>query len=217
MTGKQRAFLRSMCNEMPTILYVGKDGVTETRSFSETIRLLDHGFDDFKSIELIDTSALVCEVIPDQVTLVPDAPDAITSNAGWDTVRNHAFLKRMCASFKERGIRTSIFIDPDPKMAEGAFKCGADRVELYTAAYAANYAAGRDAAIAPYLETAKAARELGLGLNAGHDLSLENLAFFIQTIPWTDEVSIGHALICDALYLGLETTIREYLAQIQNF
>ena len=162
-------------------------------------------------------SALVCEVVPDQVTLVPDAPDAITSNAGWDTVRNHAFLKRMCASFKERGIRTSIFIDPDPKMAEGAFKCGADRVELYTAGYAANYAAGRDAAIAPYLETAKAARELGLGLNAGHDLSLENLAFFIRTIPWTDEVSIGHALICDALYLGLETTIREYLAQIQNF
>ena len=162
-------------------------------------------------------TALVCEVIPDQVTLVPDAPDAITSNAGWDTVRNHAFLKRMCASFKERGIRTSIFIDPDPKMAEGAFKCGADRVELYPAGYAANYAAGRDAAIAPYIETAKAARELGLGLNAGHDLSLANLAFFIRTIPWTDEVSIGHALICDALYLGLETTIREYLAQIQNF
>ena len=162
-------------------------------------------------------TALVCEVIPDQVTLVPDAPDAITSNAGWDTVRNHAFLKRMCASFRERGIRTSIFIDPDPKMAEGAFKCGADRVELYTAGYAAAYAAGRDAAIAPYIETAKAARELGLGLDAGHDLSLENLAFFIRTIPWTDEVSIGHALICDALYLGLETTIREYLAQIQNF
>ena len=162
-------------------------------------------------------SALVCEVIPDQVTLVPDAPDAITSNAGWDTVRNHAFLKRMCASFKERGIRTSIFIDPDPKMAEGAFKCGADRVELYTAGYAAAYAADRDAAIAPYLETAKAVRELGLGLNAGHDLSLENLAFFIQTIPWTDEVSIGHAIVCDALYLGLETTIKEYLAQIQNF
>ena len=156
-------------------------------------------------------------MIPDQVTLVPDAPDAITSNAGWDTVRNHAFLKRMCASFKERGIRTSIFIDPDPKMAEGAFKCGADRVELYTAAYAANYAAGRAAAIAPYLDTAKAARELGLGVHAGHDLSLETLASFIRTIPWTDEVSIGHALICDALYLGLETTIREYLAQIQNF
>ena len=160
---------------------------------------------------------LVDEVVPDQVTLVPDAPDALTSNAGWDTVRNHSFLKRMCTSFKERGIRTSIFIDPDPKMAEGAFKCGADRVELYTAAYAAGYAQDREAAIAPYLATAQAARDLGLGLNAGHDLSLENLAYFIRTIPWTDEVSIGHALICDALYLGLETTIKEYLSQIQNF
>ena len=162
-------------------------------------------------------TALVCEVVPDQVTLVPDAPDALTSNAGWDTVRNHAFLKRTCAAFKERGIRTSIFIDPDPRMAEGAFKCGADRVELYTAAYAAGYAANREEAIAPYLATAEAVRELGLGLNAGHDLSLENLAYFIRTIPWTDEVSIGHALICDALYLGLETTIQQYLSQIQNF
>ena len=162
-------------------------------------------------------TALVCEVVPDQVTLVPDAPDALTSNAGWDTIRNHAFLKRICSTFKERGIRTSIFIDPDPKMAEGAFKCGADRVELYTAGYAAAYAADREAAVAPYLEAAKAARDLGLGLNAGHDLSLENLAWFIHTIPWTDEVSIGHALICDALYLGLETTIKQYLSQIQNF
>ena len=162
-------------------------------------------------------TALVCEVVPDQVTLVPDAPDALTSNAGWDTVRNHAFLKRICTSFKERGIRTSIFIDPDPRMAEGAYRCGADRVELYTAAYAAAYAAGREEAIAPYLTTARAARELGLGLNAGHDLSLENLAYFIRTIPWTDEVSIGHALVCDALYLGLEATIREYLSQIRNF
>ena len=162
-------------------------------------------------------TALVCEVIPDQVTLVPDAPDALTSNAGWDTVRNHSFLKRMCTSFKERGIRTSIFIDPDPRMAEGAFKCGADRVELYTAAYAAGFAQDREAAIAPYLATAQAARDLGLGLNAGHDLSLENLSYFIHTIPWTDEVSIGHALICDALYMGLETTIKEYLSQIRNF
>lgn len=161
--------------------------------------------------------ALVCEVVPDQVTLVPDAPDALTSNAGWDTVRNYSFLKRTCESFKARGIRTSIFIDPDPKMAEGAAKCGADRVELYTAAYAEQYAADREKAIIPYLQTAIAARELGLGLNAGHDLSLENLAYFINTIPWTDEVSIGHALICDALYMGLEPTIKEYLAQIQNF
>lgn len=161
--------------------------------------------------------ALVCEVVPDQVTLVPDAPDALTSNAGWDTVRNYSFLKRTCESFKARGIRTSIFIDPDPKMAEGAAKCGADRVELYTAAYAEQYAADRQKAIIPYLQTAIAARDLGLGLNAGHDLSLENLAYFIKTIPWTDEVSIGHALICDALYMGLEPTIKEYLAQIQNF
>ena len=161
--------------------------------------------------------ALVCEVVPDQVTLVPDAPDALTSNAGWDTVRNYSFLKRTCESFKARGIRTSIFIDPDPKMAEGAAKCGADRVELYTAAYAEQYAADREKAIIPYLQTAIAARDLGLGLNAGHDLSLKNLAYFIKTIPWTDEVSIGHALICDALYMGLEPTIKEYLAQIQNF
>ena len=161
--------------------------------------------------------ALVCEVVPDQVTLVPDAPDALTSTAGWDTVRNYSFLKRTCESFKARGIRTSIFIDPDPKMAEGAAKCGADRVELYTAAYAEQYAADREKAIIPYLQTAIAARDLGLGLNAGHDLSLENLAYFIKTIPWTDEVSIGHALICDALYMGLEPTIKEYLAQIQNF
>ena len=162
-------------------------------------------------------TALACEVIPDQVTLVPDAPDAITSNAGWDTIRNRAFLTRMCKSFKDRGIRTSIFIDPDPAMAEGAMLCGADRVELYTAGYAATYPECPEAAIAPYLETAKAVRELGLGLNAGHDLSLQNLRYFIRTIPWTDEVSIGHALICDALYLGLETTIAEYLAQIRNF
>lgn len=161
--------------------------------------------------------ALVCEVVPDQVTLVPDAPDALTSNAGWDTVRNYSFLKRTCESFKARGIRTSIFIDPDPKMAEGAAKCGADRVELYTAAYAEQYAADREKAVIPYLQTAIAARDLGLGLNAGHDLSLENLAYFIKTIPWTDEVSIGHALICDALYMGLEPTIKEYLARIQNF
>ena len=160
-------------------------------------------------------TALVCEVVPDQVTLVPDAPDAITSNAGWDTVRNHAFLKRMCASFKERGIRTSIFIDPDPKMAEGAFKCGADRVELYTAAYAEQYAAGREKAIAPYLAAAEEARRVGLGLNAGHDLNLENLEYFIRTIPWTDEVSIGHALISDALYMGLEATVKAYLSKVK--
>ena len=161
--------------------------------------------------------ALVCEVVPDQVTLVPDAPEAITSNAGWDTIRNRAFLTRICRSFKDRGIRTSIFIGPDPAMAEGAMLCGADRVELYTAGYAAAYPTGREEAIAPYLATAEAARELGLGLNAGHDLNLDNLGYFIETIPWTDEVSIGHAIICDALYLGLEKTIGEYLYRIRKF
>lgn len=162
-------------------------------------------------------TALVCEVVPDQVTLVPDAPDALTSNAGWDTVRNFGFLSRVCEAFRSRGIRTSIFIDPEPEMAEGAKRCGADRVELYTAAYAEMYPSDRQKAIAPYLETAEKARQLGLGLNAGHDLNLDNLSYFISTIPWTDEVSIGHALICDALYMGLETAIGRYLSAIQNF
>ena len=157
---------------------------------------------------------LALEVVPDQVTLVPDAHDAITSNSGWDTVANRDFLSGMCSLFHEKGIRVSIFIDPDPLMAEGAKACGADRVELYTEAYAAAYPSDPETAIAPYLRTAEAARELGLGLNAGHDLNLQNLAYYIRTIPWTDEVSIGHAVICDALYMGLENTIKEYLAQI---
>lgn len=160
---------------------------------------------------------LVLEVVPDQVTLVPDAHDAITSNAGWNTIANKEFLTEMCATFKSKGIRTSIFIDPSPAMAEGAKACGCDRVELYTADYAAEYPDGREKAIAPYLVTAKAARELGLGLNAGHDLNLENLEYFIRTIPWTDEVSIGHAIICDALYMGLEKTIQAYLSKIKIF
>ena len=159
--------------------------------------------------------ALVDEVRPNQVTLVPDAHDAITSNAGWDTLTHRDFLTEICAHFKSLGIRTSIFIDPDPKMAEGAARCGADRVELYTADYAERYPSGAEAAIAPYLKTALRVRELGLGLNAGHDLSLENLEFYIRTIPWTDEVSIGHALISDALYLGLEKTIAAYLSKIR--
>lgn len=160
---------------------------------------------------------LVCEVKPDQVTLVPDGHDAITSNAGWDTVANREFLTEKVNLFHKFGIRVSIFIDPDPKMAEGAALCGADRVELYTAAYAEDYSKDRGKAIAPYLETAKKAKELGLGLNAGHDLSLENLEYFIQTIPWTDEVSIGHALISDALYMGLDKTVKAYLSKIKIF
>ena len=159
---------------------------------------------------------LVLEVVPDQVTLVPDSQSAITSNAGWDTLRYKSLLTDLCQTFRAKGIRTSIFIDPLPRMAEGAAACGASRVELYTADYAARYPLDWEAAIAPYLETARAARDCGLGLNAGHDLSLENLAWFIRTIPWTDEVSIGHALICDALYLGLEKTIQAYLGEIRK-
>jgi pyridoxine 5-phosphate synthase len=159
---------------------------------------------------------LVLEVVPDQVTLVPDGHNAITSNAGWDTIRNRELLTNLCKRFKDKGIRTSIFIDPDPDMAEAAARCGADRVELYTADYAAEYSRDPERAIARYLETAKAARAAGLGLNAGHDLSLENLAYFIRTIPWTDEVSIGHAIISDALYMGLEQTIKAYLGEIRK-
>lgn len=160
---------------------------------------------------------LVCEVIPDQVTLVPDAHDAITSNAGWDTITNKNYLTDICHLFKRKGIRTSIFIGPDPMMAIGAAACGADRVEMYTAAYAEKYPENPEAAIADYLNCARKVRELGLGLNAGHDLSLENLEYFIRTIPWVDEVSIGHALICDALYMGLEKTIQSYLSKIKIF
>ena len=153
---------------------------------------------------------LVMEVRPAQVTLVPDAEDAITSNAGWDTIRNAAFLKDMCARFNDAGIRTSIFVDPVVEMVEGAAECGAQRVELYTEAYAAGYKSDREAAIAPDVEAAEAARRVGLGLNGGHDLSLENLAYFAARIDWCDEVSIGHALIADALYFGLENTVQLY-------
>ena len=153
---------------------------------------------------------LVMEVRPAQVTLVPDAVDAITSNAGWDTIRNRQYLKDICSRFNDAGIRTSIFVDPVVEMVEGAKECGAQRVELYTEAYAAGYAANREQAIAPYVEAAEAARRVGLGLNAGHDLSLENLKYFHENVPYLSEVSIGHALIADALYLGLEKTIARY-------
>jgi pyridoxine 5-phosphate synthase len=160
---------------------------------------------------------LVLENKPDQVTLVPDAHNAITSNAGWDTITHRDFLTEICAEFKRNGIRTSIFVDPAPKMAEGAALCGCDRVELYTESYASNFAKDPAAAIAPFIKTAEMARECGLGLNAGHDLNLENLEYFIRNIPWTDEVSIGHAIICDALYMGLERTIEAYLSKVHIF
>lgn len=153
---------------------------------------------------------LVLDVHPHQVTLVPDSEQQLTSNHGWDTWENINFLTDIVGRIKEEGIRTSIFVDPDPKMVEGALRCGADRVELYTEPYAANYAADREEAIRPFVEAAEEARRLGMGLNAGHDLSLVNLHFFHQRIPWLDEVSIGHAIIADALYMGLRETIRLY-------
>lgn len=154
---------------------------------------------------------LVLKVCPTQVTLVPDAPDQITSNAGWDTKANLAFLTEIIDEFKKKGIRTSVFVGTEPEMIEYAAKAGADRVELYTEPYATQYEADPESAVKPFVEAAQVARRLGLGVNAGHDLSLKNLAYLHQHISWLAEVSIGHALICDALYLGLEKTIAEYL------
>lgn len=154
---------------------------------------------------------LVQKVKPHQVTLVPDAPDQITSNAGWDTKKHFSFLSDLIESFKQVGVRTSIFVGTDLELIEYAAKTGTDRVELYTEPYASLYPQDREAAIAPFVEAAKAVRSLGMGLNAGHDLSLENLKYMYDCIPWLDEVSIGHALVCDALYLGLEKTIQSYL------
>lgn len=158
-----------------------------------------------------DFCQLVLTVKPAQVTLVPDAPDQLTSNHGWDTKKHFEQLQPIVTRFREAGIRVSIFIDANNEMADYAKSLGADRVELYTEPYAANYEINREEVIAPFVETAKHCRQIGLGLNAGHDLSLQNLAYFHQCIPWTDEVSIGHALICDALYMGLQSTIKQYL------
>ena len=162
-----------------------------------------------------DFLKLVKEVRPEQATLVPDAPDAITSNAGWDTIRHKDFLTDVILELKELGIRTSIFVDPEESMIEGAALVGTDRVELYTEAYAKNYLSNREEAIAPYLAAAKKAQEFGIGLNAGHDLDLDNLKYLHDTLPGLLEVSIGHALICDALYFGLENTIQLYLRQLK--
>jgi pyridoxine 5-phosphate synthase len=158
---------------------------------------------------------LVCQVKPHQVTLVPDPPDALTSNAGWDTVNNKAFLKEIITDLKKHGIRTSIFIDTDLNQIEGAAAVGADRIELYTEEYAKKYSANPEAAIEPYRKSAHRAHKYGLGINAGHDLNLDNLAFFHKNIEHLEEVSIGHALIADALYLGLENTIQLYLRQLK--
>ena len=158
-----------------------------------------------------DFIELVLGIHPEQVTLVPDAPDALTSNAGWNTVKYAEFLKGVIASFKSKSIRVSVFVDPLPAMVQGAADCGADRVE----SYAASYGDGPELAIAPYVLAAQEARVRGLGVNAGHDLNLENLGYLVERIPWLDEVSIGQALIADALYLGLEKTVQSYLEVIR--
>ena len=152
---------------------------------------------------------------PNQVTLVPDDPGQLTSDHGWDTILHKDFLIDVISEFREAGIRTSIFVDPDMKLVEGAKLTGTDRIELYTESYAENFFKNPQSAISPFVDAAKLARELGLGLNAGHDLSLINLKYFASNIPWLDEVSIGHALICDSLYYGLENTIQLYLRELK--
>lgn len=161
-----------------------------------------------------DFVRLVCEVHPAQVTLVPDAPDQLTSNHGWDTIHNELMLSKLVETFHAEGIRVSLFVDADPRMVEGAAKTGADRVELYTGPYAELFLKDPAAAIEMYRPAAEKAKELGLGLNAGHDLSIPNLGPLVKAFPWIDEVSIGHQLIADALYLGIKETIKQYKAQL---
>jgi len=168
------------------------------------------GYPDKRYMEIIRL------VKPAQATLVPDPPDVLTSNAGWDTVKHADLLKEVILELKSYGIRVSVFVDPEEAMAEGAAKVGADRVELYTEPYAKEYAINKEAAVRPYVACAYTARAAGLGINAGHDLDLNNLRFLKNAIPFLDEVSIGHALICDALYYGLENTIQLYLHQLRD-
>lgn len=166
------------------------------------------GYPDERYIELVN------RVRPAQATLVPDKPDAITSNAGWDTIKNEKQLQDIIKELKKAGTRVSVFVDPDVKMVEGAKKAGADRIEFYTEPYASHFHKNKEIAVKHYIEAGQRAHQLGLGINAGHDLDLHNLKFLKDSIPHLDEVSIGHALICDALYLGLENTIQLYLKQL---
>jgi pyridoxine 5-phosphate synthase len=168
------------------------------------------GYPDQRYLKIIE------QVKPAQATLVPDPPHAITSNAGWDTWGSEKLLQDVVAQIKSFGVRVSVFVDPVPRMVEGAKRVNADRIELYTEPYAREFPLNKEVAIKPYKESASVAHDAGLGINAGHDLSLENLNFFAQNIPYLDEVSIGHALICDALYYGLENTIQLYLRELNR-
>jgi pyridoxine 5-phosphate synthase len=167
------------------------------------------GYPDERFISLVE------RIKPAQATLVPDGPQVLTSNAGWDTQRNQSFLADIIHHLKSKGIRVSLFVNPEPEMIEGAARAGANRIELYTEPYARNFSIGRDEAVAPYRECSELAHYLGLGVNAGHDLDRHNLRYLKQTLPYLDEVSIGHALICDALYFGLENTIQLYLRELR--
>lgn len=168
----------------------------------------EFNIEGFPSPEFME---LVCRVRPEQVTLVPDKPEALTSTGGWDVLSNHEFLTRIIDRLRESGIRSSIFVAADPEQIRAAARCGADRVELYTKPYADNYEANREEAVAPFAAASKAAHDAGLGVNAGHDLNLANLRFFAESLPYLNEVSIGHAIIADALYLGIRETIARYL------
>lgn len=169
----------------------------------------EFNIEGYPSQDFID---LVIKAAPTQATLVPDAPDALTSSAGWNVVENHEFLREVVGRLRNAGIRVSIFVDADPDQIRAAASIGADRVELYTKPYADEFPSDPDKAVAPFVKASEEARRLGIGLNAGHDLNLQNLKFFKQSLPLLDEVSIGHAIISDALYLGIQETIRSYLA-----
>jgi pyridoxine 5-phosphate synthase len=159
---------------------------------------------------------IIRETVPAQATLVPDPPNAITSNSGWDTLQHASFLADVIAEIHALGVRVSVFVDPVPRMVEGAARAGADRIELYTEPYAREFTVNKEVAVKPYIESARIAQEVGLGINAGHDLNLDNLGFLAASLPRLDEVSIGHALVCDALYLGLENTIQLYLRALKT-
>jgi len=191
----------------PDERHIRQTDVWDLRSILKT----EFNIEGYPSVDFIK---LVKSVKPNQVTLVPDPPEAITSSAGWDTVTNLNFLKEVVADFQNVGIRVSIFVDTNLKNIEYAALTGTDRVELYTEPYATDYSKNREKAVAPFVAAAKLAKKLGLGLNAGHDLSLENLAYFHAEIPWLEEVSIGHALISDSIYFGLEDTIKRYKKQL---
>ncbi|HIA36648.1 MAG TPA: pyridoxine 5'-phosphate synthase [Flavobacteriales bacterium] len=173
----------------------------------------EFNIEGYPSKDFID---LVMKVKPAQVTLVPDPPDSLTSNAGWDVIKNEFFLREVITELNSNGMRTSIFIETDLKQIDSAPKTNADRIELYTESYAITYLKDRKKAIAPFIESAKLANSLGLGINAGHDLNLDNLKYFSANMPGLLEVSIGHALISDALYFGLQNTIKLYLKQLEN-